>query len=337
MSASGCFSKCSAKVISSSLIWRLSSAIMPTVARVVAANAAASGVSSENTSVIACWLNSPRQVPPRWAMTSRTRQPAAWLGAVQSSSVKPCAVVEYQLTLGPECLDTVQGHCCVLQGSWDHDRGSGRRRGRYAARRARGRCVVPWRDRSLDLLGWVGRACESSVLRSIDIFSAWRLLPDIQVGIAQVPSSSTREAMLELIERQAIKRVGVSPQFHELTNTAQALRYARVAFNARCSKNGCVTVFDNSVRGPGRPVRTERTLISDHGLLRLAKRRSLRNTCAIHVRNMGIVRRRGVAGTRTCCAGSREECARQSVPVPLMMSDQQASEQFSPVRVGYRA
>ena len=49
------------------------------------------------------------------------------------------------------------------------------------------------------------------------------------------------------IERQAIERVGVSPQFHELTNTAQALRYARVAMNARSGKNGGVTVFDNSV------------------------------------------------------------------------------------------
>ena len=87
----------------------------------------------------------------------------------------------------------------------------------------------------------------SAKLRAVDIFSAWRLLPDLQVGIAQVPSSSRRDSMLELIERQAIKRVGVSPQFHELTNTAQALRYARVALNARCSKNGGVTVFDDSV------------------------------------------------------------------------------------------
>src|SRR4029078_124006 len=87
----------------------------------------------------------------------------------------------------------------------------------------------------------------SAKLRCLDIFSAWRLLPDLQVGIAQLASSSTRDAMLELIERQAIKRVGVSPQFHELTNTAQALRYARVALNARSSKNGGVTVFDNSV------------------------------------------------------------------------------------------
>ena len=87
----------------------------------------------------------------------------------------------------------------------------------------------------------------SAQLRAVDIFSAWRLLPDLQVGIAHVPSSSRRDSMLGLIERQAIKRVGVSPQFHELTNTAQALRYARVALNARSSENGGVTVFDNSV------------------------------------------------------------------------------------------
>jgi hypothetical protein len=87
----------------------------------------------------------------------------------------------------------------------------------------------------------------SGKLRCVDIFSAWRLLPDLQVGIAQVPSSRKRDTMLELIERQAINRVGVSPQFHELTDTAQALRYARVAMNARCNKNGGVTVFDNSV------------------------------------------------------------------------------------------
>ena len=37
MSASGCVSKCSARVVSSSAIWRFSSAMMPTVARVVAA------------------------------------------------------------------------------------------------------------------------------------------------------------------------------------------------------------------------------------------------------------------------------------------------------------
>jgi sugar diacid utilization regulator len=87
----------------------------------------------------------------------------------------------------------------------------------------------------------------SGMLRAVDVFSAWRLLPDLQVGIAQIPSIKKRDTMLGLIERQAIKRVGVSPQFHELTNTAQALRYARVALKTRSSNNGGVTVFDNSV------------------------------------------------------------------------------------------
>jgi len=87
----------------------------------------------------------------------------------------------------------------------------------------------------------------SPMLRAVDIFSAWRLLPDIQVGIAQIASERKRDTMLELIERQARKRIGVSPQFDELTDTAQALRFARVALNTRSSKNGGVTVFDDSV------------------------------------------------------------------------------------------
>jgi hypothetical protein len=87
----------------------------------------------------------------------------------------------------------------------------------------------------------------SPMLRAVDIFSAWRLLPDIQVGIAQIASERKRDTMLELIERQARKRIGVSPQFDELTDTAQALRFARVALNTRSIKNGGVTVFDDSV------------------------------------------------------------------------------------------
>src|ERR1700731_3147211 len=51
MSASGCVSKCSAKTVSSSPIWRLSSAMMPTVARVVAANAVATGSGAVSCSV----------------------------------------------------------------------------------------------------------------------------------------------------------------------------------------------------------------------------------------------------------------------------------------------
>jgi PucR C-terminal helix-turn-helix domain/GGDEF-like domain len=87
----------------------------------------------------------------------------------------------------------------------------------------------------------------NAMLRTADIFSAWRLLPDIQVGIAQIASQRKRDTMLELIERQASMRIGVSPQFDELTNTAQALRYARVALNTRSREDRFVTVFDDSV------------------------------------------------------------------------------------------
>ena len=84
-------------------------------------------------------------------------------------------------------------------------------------------------------------------LRSADIFSAWRLLPDIQIGIAHVSTESKRDAVVELLERQATTRVGVSPPFNDLTDTAQALRYARDALNARNSRTGGVTVFEDSL------------------------------------------------------------------------------------------
>jgi hypothetical protein len=86
----------------------------------------------------------------------------------------------------------------------------------------------------------------AAMLRSADIFSAWRLLPDIQIGIAHVSTESKRDAVVELLERQATTRVGVSPPFNDLTDTAQALRYARVALNTRSSRTGGVTVFEDS-------------------------------------------------------------------------------------------
>ena len=51
MSASGCVSKWLARVVSSSLIWRFSSAMMPTAARVVAANAAVTVAGAASCSV----------------------------------------------------------------------------------------------------------------------------------------------------------------------------------------------------------------------------------------------------------------------------------------------
>ncbi len=85
------------------------------------------------------------------------------------------------------------------------------------------------------------------LLRSIDIFSAWRLLPDIQIGIAQIPSEVARSKMVELLKRTATTRVGVSHMFDDLAETARALRYARLAMSTQDDHHTHVTVFDDSV------------------------------------------------------------------------------------------
>jgi DNA-binding PucR family transcriptional regulator len=87
----------------------------------------------------------------------------------------------------------------------------------------------------------------AAMLRSIDIFSAWRLLPDLQTGIAHIPSDREHAALLDLLNRVSTTRVGVSPRFDNLADTAEALRYARVAVTARAGRSGRVTVFEDSV------------------------------------------------------------------------------------------
>jgi hypothetical protein len=86
-----------------------------------------------------------------------------------------------------------------------------------------------------------------AMLRSIDVFSAWRLLPDLQTGIAHIPGDTERGALLELLGRVGTTPIGVSPAYDDLADTARALRYARVAVNARGRGPGTVTVFDDSV------------------------------------------------------------------------------------------
>ena len=89
----------------------------------------------------------------------------------------------------------------------------------------------------------------AGMLSSLDVSSAWRLLPDLQIGIAHTGSKTGRDALLALLGRVATTRVGVSPQFDNLADTAQALRYARIALAARDVSGGKITVFDDSALG----------------------------------------------------------------------------------------
>jgi hypothetical protein len=86
-----------------------------------------------------------------------------------------------------------------------------------------------------------------SKLRSIDVFSAWRLQPDLQVGIVHVKTDKHLEKMLALVSRLATGRVGVSARYNDLRETAQALRYARVTLRGRPDSDSPVMLFDGSI------------------------------------------------------------------------------------------
>lgn len=88
-----------------------------------------------------------------------------------------------------------------------------------------------------------------SRLGGLGVYSAWRLLPDQQIGIVHVPSSQVGADVVALLRRIAADggvRIGVSAPFAELVDTARALRRARVAL---ASRGAGVSVFDDSVLG----------------------------------------------------------------------------------------
>jgi PucR C-terminal helix-turn-helix domain/GGDEF-like domain len=86
-----------------------------------------------------------------------------------------------------------------------------------------------------------------SKLRSLDVFSAWRLLPDLQVGIVHVKNDKHLGDVLALVSRLATARVGVIARFDDLRDTPQALRFARVSLRGRPDPGLLVSLFDGSI------------------------------------------------------------------------------------------
>ncbi len=86
-----------------------------------------------------------------------------------------------------------------------------------------------------------------SKLRSLDVFSAWWLLPDLHVGIVHIKNDKHLGDVVALISRIATARVGVSARFDDLRDTAQALRFARVSLRARLDPGLLVSLFDGSI------------------------------------------------------------------------------------------
>ena len=86
-----------------------------------------------------------------------------------------------------------------------------------------------------------------SKLRSLDIYSAWRLLPDLQVGIVHVASDQKRDRVVALMSRMTTARVGVSAAFEDLRDTPRALHVARVMLRGPTDSTSSVAVFDGSI------------------------------------------------------------------------------------------
>ena len=98
----------------------------------------------------------------------------------------------------------------------------------------------------LPAIGKLGLPAIENKLATRDIRSAWRLLPDLQVGIVHVRMPDTVSTLIDVLHQTATTRVGISPTFHELAETSSALRFARLAVTGKPSADSLVTVFDDT-------------------------------------------------------------------------------------------
>ncbi len=101
----------------------------------------------------------------------------------------------------------------------------------------------------LPAIGKLGLPTIENKLSIRDIRSAWRLLPDLQVGIVHLRGpvpSETLGTLVEVLRQAATARVGISPPFHELAETNDGLRFARLAVTGRPLGDSLVTVFDDT-------------------------------------------------------------------------------------------
>jgi PucR C-terminal helix-turn-helix domain/GGDEF-like domain len=104
----------------------------------------------------------------------------------------------------------------------------------------------------LPAIGKLGLPTIENKLSTRDIRSAWRLLPDLQVGIVHLRGPETPDTLgtlgtlVEVLRQAATARVGISPAFRELAETSDGLRLARVAVAGKASGDSLVSVFDET-------------------------------------------------------------------------------------------
>lgn len=83
-----------------------------------------------------------------------------------------------------------------------------------------------------------------SRLASQEIPSAWRLLPDVQLGLVHVENEAKLGMLNKTLSRLAAKRIGVSSRFDDLAHVPDAVNYARIALSAERHDGSLLAVFD---------------------------------------------------------------------------------------------
>jgi hypothetical protein len=143
-----------------------------------------------------------------------------------------------------------------------------------------------------------------SKLRSLDVYSAWRLLPDWQVGIVHVASEQQLDKVVALLSRTAVDRVGVSAQFNDLRETPQALHFAKATLLGQPDSDSPVAVFDGSIlataalAAPEVMIKSTGTALNCFGDLPDEEREILFETFREWEETDGSV---GAAAERLCC------------------------------------
>lgn len=91
------------------------------------------------------------------------------------------------------------------------------------------------------------RGMEEGLQRQ-SITSAWRLLHDVEIGLASLPHPADQlDVLIDALAAGSVGRVGISPLYDDLTGTSQALRLARIALRGAASP-GKVVVFGRDSR-----------------------------------------------------------------------------------------
>jgi hypothetical protein len=83
-----------------------------------------------------------------------------------------------------------------------------------------------------------------AALREAQVSSAWRLLPDQQIGLLSLAVPDAETLSLRTLRRRRA-RVGISPLFDSLSDTPQALRFARLALTGLPGESAGVARFDD--------------------------------------------------------------------------------------------